>query len=120
MKRTLVGGVIAAACVTVTTVGLGATPASADPGDCPKRYVCVWDNSNYEGRFVFDPGTERPNVGEFMNDRTTSLRNRTGSHVCFYQNSEGKGSLLARVSPGESRPNIGPTANDRISSWKAC
>ncbi|WP_406483117.1 peptidase inhibitor family I36 protein [Streptomyces platensis] len=120
MKKTLVAGAIAAACVTATTIGLGATPASADPNDCPKKYVCVWDESNYEGRFVFVPGTERPNVGEYMNDRTTALRNRTGSQVCFYQNSDGKGSLLARVAPGDSRPNIGSTANDRISSWKAC
>lgn len=120
MKRTLVAGVIAAACLTATTVGLGATPASANPNDCPNKYVCVWGDSNYEGRFLFVPGTKRSNVGDHINDRATSLRNRTGSQICFYDNSNYGGSLLARVGPGESRANIGPTANDRITSWRAC
>ncbi|WP_432762240.1 peptidase inhibitor family I36 protein [Streptomyces sp. NBC_01241] len=113
-------GVIAGACMAAASVVTGAAPASANPNDCPKNYVCVWGDSNYEGRFLFVPGTDRANVGRAMNDLTTSLWNRTGSRVCFYDNDNYGGSVLAIVSPGESRGNIGRTANDRITSWRAC
>ncbi|MBC3984655.1 peptidase inhibitor family I36 protein [Streptomyces buecherae] len=120
MKKSLIAGAVAATCMAATTVLAGATQASANPNDCPGGYVCVWGDSNYEGRFLFVPGTSRSNVGDHMNDLTTALWNRTGSRVCFYDHSNYGGSVLAIVSPGESRGNIGPTANDRISSWRAC
>ncbi|MBB5935727.1 peptidase inhibitor family I36 protein [Streptomyces zagrosensis] len=120
MKKSLIGGVVAAACIAATTVVAGATQASANPNDCPNNAVCMWGDSNYEGRFLFVPGTSRSNVGSHMNDHTTALWNRTGSRVCPYDHAKYGGSLLAIVNTGESRPNIGSTANDRISSWRAC
>ncbi|MFF8913426.1 peptidase inhibitor family I36 protein [Streptomyces sp. NPDC015032] len=120
MRKTMLAGIIAGVCVTATTVVTGGTQAMANPNDCPKDYVCVWGDSNYEGRFLFVPGTSRKNVGDRMNDLTTALWNRTGSTICFYDDTGYGGSLLARVGPGESRPNVGRTANDRISSWRAC
>lgn len=113
-------GIIAGACLVAGSVVAGGTQASANPNDCPKGYVCVWGDSNYEGRFLFVPGTKRANVGERMNDLTTSLWNRTGSRICFYDDANYGGSVLAIVDPGGSRANVGPTANDRITSWKAC
>jgi hypothetical protein len=120
VKKTLISGVIAGVCVTAASAIVGGTPASANPNDCPNGYVCVWGDSNYEGRFIFVPGNHRANVGSFMNDLTTSLWNRTGSRVCFYDDAGYGGPILAIVNPGGSRPNVGPTANDRISSWRAC
>ncbi|MFE6777534.1 peptidase inhibitor family I36 protein [Streptomyces sp. NPDC057702] len=121
-KRTTVVGAVAGVCLTGALAMTGATPASATPPDyrdCTGNSVCVWDNSNYDGGFLAG-GVNVPNVGKAMNDRTTSLWNRSGSRICFYQHSNYGGELLANVGPGESRPNIGSHANDRISSWKAC
>ncbi|WP_242908356.1 peptidase inhibitor family I36 protein [Actinomadura terrae] len=136
IKRTMTIGALAGACAaaTMTTTGIAqasAPPAPAgsgktgtvrvaNPNDCPNNYVCVWGDINYEGRFLFVPGTSRANVGDFMNDLTSSLWNRTGSRVCFYQDSDYRGSLLAIVDGGGYRANVGATANDRISSWRAC
>ncbi|WP_165495425.1 peptidase inhibitor family I36 protein [Actinomadura roseirufa] len=54
------------------------------------------------------------------NDLTSSLWNRTGSRVCFYEHTNYGGSLLAIVNAGDWRGNVGATANDKISSWRAC
>ncbi|MEU9337339.1 peptidase inhibitor family I36 protein [Streptomyces sp. NPDC048290] len=118
-KKSTVASVIAGACLTTAVVLTGATPASADYRDCPGNSVCVWDNSNYDGAFVVG-GVNLANVGSTMNDRTTSIWNRTGSQICFYQHSNYGGELLAIVAPGDSRPNVGDAANDRISSWRGC
>lgn len=120
MNRKLIAGALIGACTMVATLATGATRASADSKDCPDRYVCVWGDSNYNGRFRFQPGTDLANVGPEMNDLTTSLWNRTGSTVCFYDDANYNGKLLARVGPGDSRPNVGSGANDRITSWRAC
>ncbi|MEU5159093.1 peptidase inhibitor family I36 protein [Streptomyces sp. NPDC020875] len=119
-KKTFLAGAVAGALMTAASVVTGGTQAVANPNDCPNGYVCVWGDSNYEGRFLFVPGTSRSNVGNHMNDLTTSLWNRTGSRVCFYDHADYQGSILAIVNPGDWRGNVGPTANDRISSWRAC
>lgn len=120
MRKTFVSGAIAAVCVTATSIIAGGTPASADPQDCPSGYVCVWGDSNYQGRYLFAPGPERSSVGGYMNDLTTSLWNRTGSQVCFYQHDNWRGVTLKIIPAGGSSPNVGPSANDAISSWRAC
>ncbi|WP_189930874.1 peptidase inhibitor family I36 protein [Streptomyces sulfonofaciens] len=120
IKRNLIAGLVAGLCVAAASVVVGGTQASAHPEDCPDGYVCVWGDSNYEGRFLFVPGTDRANVGSAMNDLTTSIWNRTGSRVCFYDDANYGGSILAIVNAGAWRGNVGPTANDRISSWRAC
>ncbi|MFI2209258.1 peptidase inhibitor family I36 protein [Streptomyces sp. NPDC020141] len=121
-KRITMAGVLAGACLTGALAMTVATPASAAPADwrdCPANSVCVWDHSNYEGAFLAG-GVNVSNVGGTMNDRTTSLWNRSGSRICFYQHSNYGGEVLAIVAPGESRPNIGAHANDRVSSWGTC
>ncbi|MER0240642.1 peptidase inhibitor family I36 protein [Streptomyces sp. HSW2009] len=120
MKRTLVAGLAAVACMTATTVIGSATSASANPNDCPDGYVCVWGDINYEGRFLFAPGPERANVGSHMNDLTSSIWNRTGSQVCFYNHADWRGGVMRIVPAGGYLANVGPDANDTISSWRAC
>ncbi|WP_242908355.1 peptidase inhibitor family I36 protein [Actinomadura terrae] len=135
-RRMLLGGAIAAACTAGTMVSTGIAQASAppapstggktgtvriaNPNDCPNGYVCVWGDINYEGRFLFAPGPERQNVGDFMNDLTSSVWNRTGSQVCFYQHADWRGGTLLIVGAGDWRANVGRDANDAISSWRAC
>lgn len=90
MKRTWLAGTVAGMCVTVASVVTGGVPASADVNDCRDGYVCVWGDSNYRGRYLFS-ATDVHNVGERMNDLTTSLWNRTGSKVCFFDDASWSG-----------------------------
>lgn len=116
-----------AAPVTLATVMMGGimavapSSAMADSRDCPGNYVCVWGDTNYTGRFIFQPGgQDHPDIGSSMNDLTSSLWNRSGSRVCFYADTNYHGSLLLIVTAGGSRANVGSTANDKISSWRKC
>ncbi|MEV8454686.1 peptidase inhibitor family I36 protein [Streptomyces sp. NPDC052095] len=120
MRKTVLAGMLAGLCMAATTVVAGGVQAMAGSRDCPDGYVCVWGDSNYEGRFVFVHGTSQENVGSRMNDLTTSLWNRTDSTICFCDDAGYGGALLARVAPGDSRANLERGANDRISSWRAC
>ncbi|SFY41703.1 peptidase inhibitor family I36 protein (plasmid) [Streptomyces atratus] len=119
MKRTWLAGTVAGMCVTVASVVTGGVPASADVNDCRDGYVCVWGDSNYRGRYLFS-ATDVHNVGERMNDLTTSLWNRTGSKVCFFDDASWSGAPLLYVAPGQGIPNVGDAANDRITSWHTC
>ncbi|WP_131742234.1 peptidase inhibitor family I36 protein [Actinomadura roseirufa] len=122
MKKALLAGVVATACaaVTMSTAGIAQASPPKNPNDCPNGYVCVWGDINYEGRYLFNPGTDRANVGSFMNDLTSSLWNRTGSQVCFYEHADFRGATLAIVPAGSWLSNVGPAANDKISSWRDC
>lgn len=120
MRKNLITSLLIGASAMAASLATGTVTATAHPDDCPKDYVCVWGDSNFNGRFHFEPGPNLANVGPAMNDLTTSLWNRTNSTVCFYDDANYGGKLLARVAPGESRANVGTGANDRITSWKAC
>ena len=141
----IVNGAAALAGALACAVAVGVAPAHADiyPNDrdrvyaqCPKRNVCVWQDSNYWGKFVRQVGgVPRPQVGSFLNDQISALWNRTNYRVCMYQNEfysgYGRGFL-----PNESHHDLqndkftfdddlravpdGPRMNDRISSWRAC
>ncbi|GGL68916.1 hypothetical protein GCM10010095_62160 [Streptomyces anthocyanicus] len=120
MKKTFISGAVAAVLVTAASVVAGGVPASANPQQCPSGYVCVWGDSNYEGRYLFAPGTELSNIGSYMNDLTTSVWNRTGSRICLYPDADWRGETLGIVLAGGSTPNLGNDANDKITSWRAC
>ncbi|MGW0705455.1 peptidase inhibitor family I36 protein [Streptomyces sp. NPDC002643] len=50
MKRIRRLGVVLAAASSLLGVGLATAPtASAAPSDCPRSYVCVWDNMAADG-----------------------------------------------------------------------
>jgi hypothetical protein len=121
MKKTLLAGVLAGACLTAATVVAGGTPASADAKDCPDEYVCVWGDVNFTGRYIAQVGTlDRPDIGSYMNDLTTSAWNRSDSTICFYEDTKYRKPLL-EFGPGDYLANIsGDTFNDKISSWRRC
>ncbi|WP_242895166.1 peptidase inhibitor family I36 protein [Actinomadura litoris] len=118
LKRTLTVGAVAAACAAGTTVGTTGI-ANADWRDCPNGSVCVWEHSNYNGRFL-SGGTTVGNVGSAINDKTTSLWNRTGTVVCFFEHTNSGGRAVYVTGPGDSSANVGNSANDKISSWGPC
>jgi hypothetical protein len=109
-------------------------PKGSHPGKfCKKGTFCIFDNPNYKGDGIRD-GVRRTNVGDFMNDRATSLWNRTGHKVCVYQNAYFDGAYRA-IKPGESHHDLRndyftdeecgrfscpASMNDRISSWGRC
>ncbi|GIE91998.1 Peptidase inhibitor family I36 [Actinoplanes regularis] len=101
----------------VQTAATGA--AHADYRDCPDRYLCLWGDGNYEGRYTFYPEGNLfvRNIGDRMNDLTTSIWNRTGRTVCFYNDINYQGQLFC-MGAGGSSANVGSGANDRISSFQ--
>ncbi|MEV1004977.1 peptidase inhibitor family I36 protein [Nonomuraea sp. NPDC050202] len=82
----------------------------------PGRF-CIWGDMNYEGRRLTSSG-DAPNVGDWINDMTTSFWNRTNKTYCMYQHVN-YGYLISwkpanstwewrwEVKPGGSSPYIG-------------
>ncbi|MFJ9562777.1 peptidase inhibitor family I36 protein [Streptomyces fuscichromogenes] len=109
----------AAMAAAIVGVSLTAAPsASATSSDCPSNYICAFENENFTGRMVGNTGNVS-NIGDYMNDRTTSIVNNTDRVVCFYDNADYDGSLTD-ANPHVAIPNIGSYANDRITSWHFC
>jgi hypothetical protein len=103
----------------------GATTAEkairvSSAADCPDHYMCFWGDSYYRGRYLFSPSHTDNNIGNFMNDLTTSMWNRTGYHMCFFPDTNLRGEAVSGLRPGQWSPNVGTGANDRISSWGRC
>jgi Peptidase inhibitor family I36 len=114
--------VAAPAAMTAAIVGgslVAAPSASAAISDCPTNMVCVFQDDFFGGRMVGNTG-DVSNVGDYMNDRTSSLVNDTWSHVCFYADVNYQGELLFRISPNTDIAGVGDDNNDRISSWRKC
>ena len=95
---------------------VAAPAASAAPGDCPDNYVCIFQHANYEGRWIGNlVGHDRPNVGDYMNDRTTSIINNTNDWIIFFDRANYGGASEA-VRDRSQVPSV--RMNDRISSWR--
>lgn len=108
-----------AAAVFATAAGMGivnAPSAAASPDQCQAGYFCVWQNSSYTGRF-YAASQSVPNIGDFMNDRTTSYWNRTTSWVTLYGDSNYRGCMFS-VPPWGSSPAISPSLNDEMTSFR--
>lgn len=107
--------------ISGTTSGAPGTASVDDYRDCPDHYLCLWGDASYAGRYIFFPEGDDggplfvPYIGDFMNDLTTSIWNRTSRRVCFYRDANYQG-LLFCMNGGDSSANIGSDANDQISS----
>ncbi|WP_189113119.1 peptidase inhibitor family I36 protein [Pilimelia terevasa] len=110
--------ILAGTALQATTTG-AAQADGKEWRDCPDSYVCLWDDGNYAGRYRFQPEHDAfvSWIGSAMNDRTTSIWNRTGSRVCFYDHVNYQGELLC-LDGGGANPNVGAELNDRISSFQ--
>ncbi|WP_416976361.1 peptidase inhibitor family I36 protein [Streptomyces sp. T028] len=108
-----------AAAVTGGTVAVAPT-AGAASGDCPAAMVCIFQNANFGGIWIGQTDPYRPNVGDLMNDRTSSIVNWTNRDICFYQNADYGGEMLTWVPAGKATEWVGDNNNDRISSFKPC
>jgi hypothetical protein len=121
----LVGG------ITLSTPAHADIPDGAHPGRfCKKGSFCIFEDVNYGGDAISQVKRKnRPNVGKFMNDRASSLWNRTNHLICVYQDANYGGHRRA-ILPGDSHHDLnndyfsqdhsGSPMNDRISSWKRC
>jgi hypothetical protein len=111
LRRALLSGaVLAGALVT-----LDAPAAQAHYSQCPSGHFCVWQHSSYEGRF-FSNSTSTLNVGSYMNDRTTSVWNRSDRTVCMYRH-ENYGYPMGCYKAGGSTAAL-PIHNDELTSFR--
>ncbi|WP_433432712.1 peptidase inhibitor family I36 protein [Nonomuraea sp. CA-141351] len=121
MRKTLIAGVIAAACATAALVGAAPAQAKATAwAECYEGYVCLYGDTNGEGRYLNTAGPTLRNVGSRMNDLTSSIWNRTSYTVCFYEHADTWGRELVRLGPGGWTANVGSAANDKITSYTFC
>ncbi|KUN86448.1 peptidase inhibitor family I36 protein [Streptomyces griseoruber] len=109
MTAALAGGALAAA-----------PSASAAASDCPAAMVCIFQNVNFTGRWIGQTDPYRSNVGDYMNDRTSSIVNRTDRDICFYQDADYGGDMLMWIPARSAADVLVEGANDRISSFKPC
>ncbi len=79
--------------------------------------VVMYEHSNFKGKsFTVEPNQNYSNVGEYWNDRISSIKVPNGCELSVYQDSSfgGKSKIFK---PGQY-PNIGNSWNDQISSLK--
>ena len=125
MKKSIfaiIGAAIVIGGSAYATVG---TASAATQADCQDGNVCLFEKMGYEGDLF---QTTNPTVfdlrdGTNMNDRTTSIWNRTKSYICFYADPDGPhgtNHMLVKLDPGGSNPYIGKDASDRISAITEC
>ena len=118
------GGLMALAIAVVTTMSTGAASASAAAAPraswewCANGTVCLFSDKNYNGDAI-GTNSDTPNIGNFMNDRTSSIINKTGETWCFYQDDLYR-NKVTQLAPGESRANLGGGlfTNDSITSFR--
>ncbi|WP_405768316.1 peptidase inhibitor family I36 protein [Streptomyces sp. NBC_01538] len=118
-KRLLQRLAVPAAMATVMAGGgLAAAPAaSAAASDCPDHYVCIFQNVDYGGRWIGNlEGHNRPNVGDYMNDRASSIINNTNYSITFYEHANYGGASFTVGQRLQVR-SLG-NWNDSISSWR--
>jgi Peptidase inhibitor family I36 len=110
------------AAMTAAVVGgslVTAPSASAAASDCPANMACIFQEVNFQGRMLGDPdGTG--NVGDYMNDRTSSIVNNTNNTFCFYADAGHDGALVYVANAHTAVGWVGDWANDRITSYKVC
>ncbi|MEU1752805.1 peptidase inhibitor family I36 protein [Micromonospora matsumotoense] len=123
MIRKRLSRLLALPAVVVIAVAGGslvaAPAASAAPGDCPDRYVCIFQDTNYTGRMVgYYQGVWTPNVGDYMNDRTSSIINNTDEMYLFFRDSN-YGAGTYAVMGRTQVPSMGLSGwNDSITSLR--
>ncbi|MEU1877756.1 peptidase inhibitor family I36 protein [Streptosporangium sp. NPDC020072] len=117
-RRVLAATVMAVSTMTTVVTAAPAQAKAMDWDNCPEGYVCLYGDTYGRGRYSNTPGTEKANVGAFINDLTSSIWNRTNDAVCFYEHTNWGGRTLIGVGPGEWVDNVGVAANDKISSYR--
>lgn len=86
VKRAGAAFFAAAAAATVSLAG--ATSAEAALADCPNGNICVWDAAGFQGKpfYVANPGGINYFNGTLWpNDVASSLSNKTGRDLCWYE-----------------------------------
>ena len=112
---------LTAVLTVATAAGAGtalAVPASAHWSQCPAGSICLWEHTGYQGRMQAFQGAS-VNIGGYMNDRTTSVWNRSSQAVSFYRDSHHGGLCLFSLSAGGSKANLPRGANDNVTSLRA-
>ncbi|MFD9053380.1 peptidase inhibitor family I36 protein [Streptomyces zaomyceticus] len=93
----------------------GAPTAQAHYSQCLPGQFCIWEHSRYEGRFMSSAG-DVSYVGSAMNDKMTSLWNRSNRVVCMFRDGDYRNIGLC-VAPNGSSAAV-PMDNDSLSSFK--
>ncbi|GAA2780792.1 peptidase inhibitor family I36 protein [Crossiella cryophila] len=127
MSKARLAGAALAAFATAATIGLaGATPASAALADCPNGSLCIWDNSHFQGKPMWTGGAGGLNYlnGPWRqyNDRASSLSNKTGRDICWYEHfNPQNGSVSGRHDhPSYFLDAHQLSPNDSLSALGAC
>ncbi|PZG19827.1 hypothetical protein C1I98_37805 [Spongiactinospora gelatinilytica] len=119
-RKTLLAGAVAAACAAATLVTAAPAQAKVMAWEfCKPGMVCLWEHDYGTGAMKGwgEGDREMLYVGNDINDKTSSLWNRTSRTICFYTEHNLDGIGIA-VGSGQwvdrlSRSNI----NDMINSW---
>jgi hypothetical protein len=120
VRKTLIAGVIAAACATVAVTPAQAQAQADDPWyRCPSGYVCLFQYDDGKGLISPGYGPNNANVGSWFNDRTSSIWNRTTSNVCFYQDSN-FGNYMFTIGAGHWESELPSVFNDKVTSYRSC
>ena len=114
-------GIIGALVVSVTAFTGTASAAYSDcPDYAPHTTVCMFNDLNYNGPMFWrtDPLADVCyGVPSGFNDTVSSIVNRAGYNLYYYQDA-GCSGWLGNLPPFGSTGYVGAGANDKISSWR--
>jgi hypothetical protein len=116
VRKTLIAGVIAAACATVAVTPAQAQAQAMNWGPCASGYVCLYQDIRGEGWERAEYGPNSSDLG-WMTGRASSVWNLTSSRVCFYQATT---YFMFSLPPGDWIADLGWSYNDRITNYHAC
>ena len=119
LRRRLAGAAVAVVSALSMTAAIAPRAQAATPSACLGK-LCVFEHSNYGGRYVaYATGSsDMSRFGPYFNDRASSVRNGTGSRWCAYENANYGGRGMV-IQPYQSISYLG-WLNDRMSSIRRC
>ena len=89
MKKTLL---IATVALVTFTPPAGGAAKDTTTKSCPNDAICVWTKDNYRGKRVVVKSDNVSNkIGNTINNRTSSIKNRFGQTILIYDKRDAMG-----------------------------
>ncbi|MFI9213941.1 peptidase inhibitor family I36 protein [Streptomyces sp. NPDC053253] len=122
MRRTLIPLVSVGFAAALTLAGPASSASAAGTADCPRGYLCVWDQTNYQGNMYKFSGTNFSWGSWAIDNHDSSWYNNgtSGLNACVWQGVGYTGSVKA-IRSGTSSPSDATHAHRGSSnSWGNC
>jgi Peptidase inhibitor family I36 len=114
------GAALTAAAPTAIAAPSETPPPAAAQWGCSDHEFCLFENNDGLGWVLHMTDDEAiPDLISNLNDRGSSVRNRTDSEMCLYEHTNYRGRVLESVPPG-SKYNLPQADQDKVSSVKKC